>query len=296
MSMQSTGTVKSAGKRSAAKDDPVESKLAKLINDDDESEPIELGSGFLAEEIDPAEIELEVNSKELFNSWDNLERELDEPKSGEQFSAARIEYADEVLYRNDSAVKGDMYRDMEIEGDEDTDDEDLYYSKVKVGSVHEVEEDEEHAKNLELEAQRLEKVATQVTLPSSQSQNGNVSNVTDNVNVDQDPLVEDLGANFVPEQDVQMDENAEQPANNEDGAGNVADRADGADGANVANGAQEANGADGADGANGADGAQEANEEAEDVQDDLQDLRQNLYERRGKATKYEKNQQLTKKM
>ena len=78
-------------------------------------------------------------------SWENLEKELDdEPKSGDFICPELVDYSDKDLYAGDAgdATKGDMYRNIEVEGDEDTDDEELFFSREDVGSDYEPEEDD----------------------------------------------------------------------------------------------------------------------------------------------------------
>ena len=293
--------VKSAGKRSATNEEPCATKLAKLVENDREPEAEEINSGFLAEKLDPAEVELEVNSKDLFEGWNELEQELDEPKSGEELLAARIDYSDADLYANDSAQKGDMYQNMQVEGDEDTDDEELYYSKDNIGSIHEVEEDIEHEKALEQEAQLLKNTTSQISLPPGQSQliqiqggprtqpvtgpetmkktNSNAGNV----NPTQQVLVEKLGPNVMPDAEPENVERGPADPNN----ANVGDVAPAAEPENHGGQPAEPNNVNVAEGA----------AEIEDgMEENLDDLSQNLYQLKGKSSTYAKHQENTRKM
>ena len=304
-STQSTSPLKSAAKRCAGGTDAKASKLAKLITEGDKAddkkfdivadkpEQEELKTNFLAEELEEAEVELEVKSRDLFEGWKNLERELDEPVSGEQFQPAQLHIDDKDLYADADATKGDMYQNIEVEGDEDTDDEDLYYPKDNIGSIHEVEEDVEHEQAMALAADNLKKNGSTVSLPSGQSQlidveggtrdpavanksdlrdagrdagvdssipttgNETVNEPAGNVDNNPDVLLENVGPDMIPDQDVRMPE------------ANLRDNVDGG-----ANG-----GADGGD--NGEDDLENSN---------------NLYQIRGRTSTYTKNQEMTKKM
>ena len=328
MSSRTTLTGKSPCKRSAARDDTSGSKLAKLVEegggtekgslDGVEFEPEELASGFLAEPREEAEVELEVNSKDLFKGWDELESELDEPHSGEELKSNRINFTEKELYGGDDAAKGDMYQGIEPEGDEDTDDEDLYYSKNNVGSVHEVEEDIELEELLAEQARCSKNLVSQVSLPDGQSQL---------INIEGGPRTQGasggLGGHVGGRDNI--GNNAKSgvgkgaSGSNEEGyqgrdEGHAEDDAVRADVANAGNGGgaleaaaggvgvapadedDDANAGNG-DGAVeadvGGDGAAPADEVDEPV---VEDPRQNLYQVRNKASTYVKNQEISRKM
>ena len=307
MSTQSTVTGKSPCKRPADREVSSGSKLAKLIEEGGnggsekgslegvEFEPEELASGFLAEPREEAEVELEVNSNDLFKGWNDLEVELDEPHSGEELKANRMNFSEKELYGDDDAAKGDMYQGIQVEGDEDTDDEELYYSQDKVGSVHEVEEDVEYEQTMAqpslppgqsqmihieggprtqaVTAENNDQAADDGESPQSQAANQPLNTANSNTgNQDAEILVENQGPNFPPDNDVLVNEAPGQPDDVLHGPANR-----NPDNANVGN---ENLGDAGHD----------------DVGDDVEDPRQNLYHLRGKSTTYAKNQMLTKKL